>query len=163
MTPLEMIIRLYAIGLSFIDHNAKSMIGDVMPSKGAKDERAVGILDGVTLCNLAPVLGSLRSYFYDNCEENYVSCGIDYQDLASDIHLDSHHGTSLNCTQKSREVYLLAYLNVLKFLCKPLSERVISQNKQIIFESDVASLSMMLCSIQEAFHQFSDIVLYFQR
>lgn len=163
MTPLEMIIRLYAIGLSFIDHNAKSMIGDVMPSKGAKDEHAVGILDGVTLCNLTPVLGSLRSYFYDNCEENCVSCGIDYQDLASDIHLDSHHGTSLNCTQKSREVYLLAYLNVLKFLCKPLSERVISQNKQIIFESDVASLSMMLCSIQEAFHQFSDIVLYFHR
>ncbi|KAJ6942111.1 separase [Populus alba x Populus x berolinensis] len=163
MTPLEMIIRLYAIGLSFIDHNAKSMIGDVMPSKGAKYEHAVGILDGVTLCNLTPVLGSLRSYFYDNCEEHCVSCGIDYQDLASDIHLDSHHGTSLNCTQKSREVYLLAYLNVLKFLCKPLSERVISQNKQIIFESDVASLSMMLCSIQEAFHQFSDIVLYFHR
>ncbi|KAJ7002733.1 separase [Populus alba x Populus x berolinensis] len=163
MTPLEMIIRLYAIGLSFIDHNAKSMIGDVMPSKGAKDEHAVGILDGVTLCNLTPVLGSLRSYFYDNCEEHCVSCGIDYQDLASDIHLDSHHGTSLNCTQKSREVYLLAYLNVLKFLCKPLSERVISQNKQIIFESDVASLSMTLCSIQEAFHQFSDIVLYFHR
>lgn len=163
MTPLEMIIRLYAIGLSFIDHNAKSMIGDVMPSKGAKDEHAVGILDGVTLCNLAPVLGSLRSYFYDNCEENCVLCGIDYQDLASDIHLDSHHGTLLNCTQKSREVYLLAYLNVLKFLCKPLSERVISQNKQIIFENDVASLSMMLCSIQEAFHQFSDIVLYFHR
>ncbi|XP_061982544.1 separase [Populus nigra] len=163
MTPLEMIIRLYAIGLSFIDQNAKSMIGDVMPSKGAKDEHAVGILDGVTLCNLAPVLGSLRSYFYDNCEENYVSCGIDYEDLASDIHLDSHHGTSLNCTQKSREVYLLAYLNVLKFLCKPLSEHVISQNKQIIFKSDVAALSMMLCSIQEAFHQFSDIVFYFHR
>ncbi|XP_011008695.1 PREDICTED: separase [Populus euphratica] len=163
MTPLEMIIRLYAIGLSFIDHNAKSMIGDVMPSKGAKDEHAVGILEGVTLRNLAPVLGSLRSYFYDNCKENCVSCGIDYQDLASDIHLDFHHGTSINCTQKSREVYLLAYLNVLKFLCKPLSERVISQNKQIIFESDVASLSMMLCSIQEAFHQFSDIVLYFHR
>ncbi|KAJ6704493.1 hypothetical protein OIU85_030317 [Salix viminalis] len=164
MTPLEMIIKLYAIGLSFIDCNTKSMIGDGMPSKGAKDEHAVGILDGgVALCNLEPVLGSLQSYFYDNCEENCVPSGIDYQDLASDIHLDSHHGTSLNCTQKSREVYLLAYLNVLKFLCKPLSECVISQNKQIIFESDAGSLSMMLCSIQEAFHQFSDIVLYFHR
>ncbi|KAF9685049.1 hypothetical protein SADUNF_Sadunf03G0013900 [Salix dunnii] len=164
MTPLEMIIRLYAIGLSFIDCNTKSMIGDGMPSKGAKDEHAVDILDeGVALCNLELVLGSLRSYFYDNCEENCAPCGIDYQVLASDMHLDSHNGTSLNCTQKSREVYLQAYLNVLKFLCKPLSEYVISQNKQIIFESDAGSLSMMLCSIQEAFHQFSDIVLYFHR
>ena len=159
-----MIIKLYAIGLSFIDCNTKSMIGDGMLFKGAKDEHAVGILDeGVALCNLEPVLGSLRSYFYDNCEEKCVPCGSDYQDLASDMYLDSHNGTSLNCTQKSREVYLLAYLNVLKFLCKPLSECVISQNKQIIFESDVGSLSMTLCSIQEAFHQFSDIVLYFHR
>ncbi|CAK7357007.1 unnamed protein product [Dovyalis caffra] len=163
MTPLEMIIKLYAIGLSFVDHIAKSVAGDVMPSKGAKDEHAVGILDGVTLCNLAPVLGSLRSYFYDGCKENCVSCGIEFQDFACDITLDSHHGTSLNCTQNSKEVYLLAYLNVLKFLCKPLSELVISQNKQIIFESDASSLSSMLCSIQEAFHQFSDIVLYFHR
>ncbi|XP_020532873.1 separase isoform X2 [Jatropha curcas] len=163
LTPLDMILRLYAIGLTLTDCVIKSKIGDITSSKGAKNESAVSILiaDGVRLCNLTPLLGSLRSYFDVGISENCVPGGVEFKGSAGLLcsQLDFHHGTSLGCIQKDRNVYLLGYLNALKFLCQPLAELVNLDKKQIIAEDIVASVSTLLLNIQEAFDQFFDVFL----
>lgn len=167
MTPLDLILKLYATGLSFIDCVVKSRVGNVSSSKGANDEPAVSCLleDGFAPCNLVPVLGSLQSYFYDGCKENCTSCGVENKDSAGHIcsQLYSPYGISSTCMHKNRKIYLLAYFNALKFLCQPLAELVNFQKKQIIAEHNSASVSTVLCGILEAFHQFCNIFLYFQR
>ncbi|KAM2809195.1 hypothetical protein PS2_043978 [Malus domestica] len=55
---------------------------------------------------------------------------------------------------KDRKNYLLSYFNALKFLCQPLTELVNSGRKQIITNNEAASVSIELCHIQGAFHQF---------
>ncbi|XP_065870788.1 separase isoform X2 [Euphorbia lathyris] len=147
MEPLNMILRLYAIGLAFTDCTVKSRTGDFTSSRSAKDEPAASFLlsDGVIVGNLAPLLGSLKSYFFDVCKDNCLSCRVE---------------TPLACTQKSRRVYLLVYFNALKFLCQPLSELVNLEKKQIASANGVASTSALFFSIREVFDQFLDVFLF---
>ncbi|KAF2293741.1 hypothetical protein GH714_004437 [Hevea brasiliensis] len=74
MTPMDMILRLYVVGLTITDC-VKCRFGNSTSSKNAGDEPAACILlsDGVRFHKLASLLDSLRSYFYD------VSCGVDYK------------------------------------------------------------------------------------
>ncbi|XP_058007009.1 separase isoform X2 [Hevea brasiliensis] len=159
MTPMDMILRLYVVGLTITDCVVKCRFGNSTSSKSAGDEPAACSLlsDGVRFHKLASLLDSLRSYFYD------VSCGVDYKRshclLCSQS--DSHYGIALACTQKDKRVYFLGYLNALEFLCQPLAELVNMEKKQIVAESDVASVSTFLFSIQEAFDQFFDVFLFF--
>jgi len=158
---MDMILRLYVVGLTITDCVVKCRFGNSTSSKSAGDEPAACILlsDGVRFHKLASLLDSLRSYFYD------VSCGVDYKrsDCLLCSQSDSHYGIALACTQKDNRVYLLGYLNALEFLCQPLAELVNMEKKQIVAESDVASVSTFLFSIQEAFDQFFDVFLFFHR
>ncbi|XP_015580756.1 separase [Ricinus communis] len=164
--PMDKILRLYAIGLTITDSVVNSRVDDATSSKSSKDEPAFNSLltHGARLSDFAPLLGSLQSFFYVGCEENCVSCGVEYKDSDSLLYSesDSHYGISLACKQKNRKVYLLSYLSALKFLCQPLAALVNSEKKQIVTENGVASISTILFSIQEAFDKFFDIFLLFQ-
>ncbi|KAG8650212.1 hypothetical protein MANES_07G013200v8 [Manihot esculenta] len=164
MTPTDMILRLYVVGLTYNDSVVKSQLANFTSFESAVNEPAVCIFlsDVVRSHSLASVLGSLRSYFYDRYKENCVSYGVDHKE--SDCLLcsqkPSHYGITLACTQKDRRDYLLGYLNALEFLCQPLAELINSEKKQIVAKNEVASVSTFLFSIQEAFDQFFDVFLF---
>ncbi|WCJ18437.1 hypothetical protein M5689_000788 [Euphorbia peplus] len=165
MEPLNMILRLYAIGLAFTDCTVKFRTGDFSSSRSTKDEPAAGILfSDVVVGNLAPLLGSLRSYFFDGCMDNCLSCRVDCKDSVCLLcsQSESNIETPLASTQKSRRVYLLVYFTALKFLCQPLSEVVNSKKKEIASENGVASTSDLFFSIREMFDQFLDVFLFSQ-
>lgn len=144
------------------------------------------------LHDLSVLLGKLRSYFSVWGNDNCVSSGVECEDSASRICLqpDPNHYPTETCTQKKRQGYLLSYLvvlvdpnheasrtceetrrgalmlsylNALEFLCEPLAELVILQKKEIIAEIEAASFHPQICSIQDAFYQFSDVFLFLHR
>ncbi|XP_020532884.1 separase isoform X2 [Jatropha curcas] len=152
LKPLDMILKLYAVGLTLTDWGTKSKIGDVT-SKGAND--------GVRLCNLTSLLGSLRSYFYVGFSENCVPCVVEFKGSAGLLcsESDFHHVTSLACLQEDRRVYLIGYLNALKFLCQPLAELLNLEKKQIIARDGVRSFCTSFSSIEGAFGQYFYVFL----
>ncbi|KAM1392417.1 hypothetical protein ACFX2I_019995 [Malus domestica] len=146
-TPFQLILRVYATGLHFVDRSMKSKVGHFQSFEGAI---RVLLDDGDTVNRLSGLLGSLRSYFQIGCNDD---------SLLSNSQLSSDSGDSLNQMQKDRKNYLLCYFNALKFLCQPLTEFVNSGRKQIITNNEAASVSTEVCHIQGAFHQFCDVFL----
>ncbi|KAJ7968102.1 separase [Quillaja saponaria] len=162
MTPLDLILRLYAMGLN-LNCNVVSRAGDIASSRGAKFESLIGTLldDAVILHDLPSLLGSLSSYFQMGCKENCVSSSIGYKDSVDQTHLQfaSDNGTSMACTE-NRITYLSCYLNALKFLCQPLAESVNLERKQLVLAAlDMSKLSI----VQDVFHQLCNVILSFQR
>lgn len=139
--PLNMILRLYATGLHYVDCSIKSKDEDLTSSGGA-----IRMLldDGGTLTDLSDCLDSLGSYF---------------QIGTNDI---SKSGVSTGQVQKDLKDYFLPYFNALEFLCYPLAELVYSGRKQIFADNETASVSSELCVIQRSFHQLYDVFLSLQ-
>lgn len=148
-TPLQLILRLYATGLHFVDRSMKSKPGD-LPS--FRDAIRIWPVDGDAMNHFSDLLGSLRRYFQIGNNDDSVSS----------LQLISDNGASMIRMQKDRKDYIFSYFNALKFLCQPLTELVNSVKKQIVTENEAASVSTELCNIQGAFHQFSDVFLLLQ-
>ncbi|KAE8690720.1 separase-like isoform X2 [Hibiscus syriacus] len=138
--PVDLILRLYAIGLDFSEHNVKLKYDNRTTSKGAEDDSAIDILvlERDKLHTLSALLG------------NFCSTGKVETSLASDVECKNF----VACGE--RKVYLLMYHNTLKFLCQPLAELVNAEKKQILAETKASSDSSNLCIIQDAFYQFCD-------
>ncbi|KAJ0007712.1 hypothetical protein Pint_29731 [Pistacia integerrima] len=165
MTPVDLILRLYAAGLYFTNYGTG---GDLTSSRGAKKEFAIRILlnDGDRLHKLATLLGSLGSYFSVCCKENCVSSRVEYEGSFSQICLptnSNHEASTITLMQKNREDFMLSYLNALKFLCQPLAEQINSEKKEIVSEIETTPGHEQLCSIQDAFYQLSDAFLFWHR
>ncbi|XP_050209368.1 separase isoform X2 [Mercurialis annua] len=160
MEPINMILRLYAIGSTLTDKVLKSIIDSATLSKVLKDEYAVSSLftDGDRISNLSPLLGSLQSYFSIGSKEICVLCGVVFKDSDSLSYLQSD--SALACTQKERKAFLKSYLNALEFLCQPLAELINSEKKHFFAENDVASVSTFMFTVQEAFDQCLDVFLF---
>ncbi|XP_040366322.1 separase isoform X3 [Rosa chinensis] len=139
--PLNLILRLYATGLHYIDCRIKSKDEDLTYSGGAI--RTL-LDDEDTMTDLSDCLDSLESYF---------------QIGTNDI---SKSGFSTSHMQKDLKDYLLPYFNALEFLCHPLADLVYSGKKQIFADNGAASVSSELCVIQGAFHQLYDLFLSLQ-
>lgn len=167
MTPVDLILRLYAAGLYFTNYGVNCTGGDLTSSGGAKKKFAIRILlnDGDRLHKLATLLGSLGSYFSVCFKENCVSSRVEYEGSFSQICLqtNSNHEASITLMQKNREDYMLSYLNALKFLCQPLAELINSEKKEIVSEIETTPAHEQLCSIQDAFYQLSDVFLFLYR
>ncbi|XP_031277684.1 separase [Pistacia vera] len=162
MTPVDLILRLYAAGLYFTNYGTG---GDLTSSRGAKKEFAIRILlnDEDRLHKLATLLGSLGSYFSVCCKENCVSSRVEYEGSFSQICLptnSNHEASTITLMQKNREDFMLSYLNALKFLCQPLAEQINSEKKEIVSEIESTPGHEQLCSIQDAFYQLSDAFLF---
>nr|XP_011462140.1 PREDICTED: separase [Fragaria vesca subsp. vesca] len=139
--PLNLILRLYATGLHYVDCSLKSKDDDVTSSGGA-----IRMLldDGGITTDLSDCLDSLESYF---------------QIGTNDI---SKMGFSTRHVQKNLKDYLLPYYNALEFLCHPLVDIVYSGKKQIFADNGAAFVSNGLWVIQGAFHQLYDVFLSLQ-
>ncbi|XP_038681739.1 separase isoform X2 [Tripterygium wilfordii] len=162
MTPSDMILRLYVVGLSFIDYDANSKDGGIM-SSGTKDvHAAMDMLDGGEgQHNLATLIRSLQNYFQVSCKDHWESSSVGHDDGASQSgsQLVSNHGASIISSPKSRKAYLPAYLNALKFLCQPLAELVHFEKKQIVLQNG-SPFSTRLCGVQDTFHQLCEVILF---
>ncbi|XVF45726.1 hypothetical protein PTKIN_Ptkin02bG0229600 [Pterospermum kingtungense] len=141
--PVDLILRLYATGLVFAEHNVKSKPDDFTTSKGVEDDSAIKVLflERDKLHNMSALLGSLGNFFSIGKQETCISSDIKYK-------------TSMIC--KDRKACLVMYYNTLKFLCQPLAELVNSEKKRILAEADASSDSSKLSFIQDAFYQFCD-------
>lgn len=156
ITPVDLILRLYATGLYLTNYEVKFRGGDLTSSRAAKDEFTISCLldDGDQLHNLASLLGALGSYFSFCCTKNFVSSSVECEDSVSRIYLQPDSESSITYMEKNRKAYMLSYLNALKFLCLPLAEKVNLEKKEIVSEIEAASISPQICSIQDAFFQF---------
>lgn len=166
MKPIDLTVRLYSAGLCIKYHDVKYRGTDLTSCRGAKDEVVRMLLDnGDTFHDLADLLASLRTYFYFCCNEKCMSSTVEYGSSVSRICLQSgsSHGASAKCTEKYREAYVVSYLNALKFLCQPLAELVNLEKKEIIAVTEAASFHPQLCTIQDAFYQYCDAFISFQR
>lgn len=166
--PFGMILRLYAAGLHLVSSDLKSRGGHLISSGDAKnDKSAIRILldEGTILQNVAALLGCCGSYFRNGCKEYGMTSSADYADPVSQScsHLSSGYEACKPCTQKNEKAYLFVYLNALRFICHPLAELVNSERKQLINPTEGAFFTTKLCIIQDAFYQFGDIFLSYQR
>ncbi|KAK9214507.1 hypothetical protein WN944_006500 [Citrus x changshan-huyou] len=159
ITPVDLILRLYATGLYLTNYEVKFRGGDLTSTRAAKDEFVLSCLpdDGDQLHNLASLLSALGSYFSFCCAKNFVSSSVECEDSISQLHLQPDSESSITSMQKNREAYMLSYLNALKFLCLPLAEQVNLEKKELVSEIEAAYISPQLCSIQDAFYQFFDV------
>ncbi|KAH9751960.1 Separase [Citrus sinensis] len=159
ITPVDLILRLYATGLYLTNYEVKFRGGDLTSTRAAKDEFVLSCLpdDGDQLHNLASLLSALGSYFSFCCAKNFVSSSVECEDSISQLHLQPDSESSITSMQKNREAYMLSYLNALKFLCFPLAEQVNLEKKELVSEIEAAYISPQLCSIQDAFYQFFDV------
>lgn len=134
LEPSNLILRIYAIGLYFInsinqskDSHSTSYVKAESINKLLLDERD-------RVLQLASLLGSLRSYF---CSSGFF--------IASRQKLQS-------------------YLNALEFLCQPLAEFINLEKKEILSEEEVFPFLYKFCEvIQETFHQYCDVFFFCHR
>ncbi|KAH9685961.1 Separase [Citrus sinensis] len=159
ITPVDLILRLYATGLYLTNYEVKFRGGDLTSTRAAKDEFVLSCLpdDGDQLHNLASLLSALGSYFSFCCAKNFVSSSVECEDSISQLLLQPDSESSITSMQKNREAYMLSYLNALKFLCLPLAEQVNLEKKELVSDIEAAYISPQLCSIQDAFYQFFDV------
>lgn len=159
--PLNLILRLYAIGLNFTACNIRSSESDSTTSKNADAVSPFKILldDVDELQDMATLLGLLDNYYHINGKVDSVSFGSEHKDTAGEIcsHLKIDFEAPEAFAQKNREAYFLMYLNALRFLCQPLAELVKLERGHIIAESEAISPSAKLCHIQNALHQYCDV------
>lgn len=141
--------------------NIQSNSSDSTTSKSADVESAFKILfdDGDELQDLAMSLGLLDNYFHINSKENKVAFSAEQKDPVGQIclRMESDYEAHVAFSQKNGKAYL-PLLNALKFLCQPLSELVNLERVQIMAESEAFSSSTKLCHIQNALHQFCDVL-----
>ncbi|XP_070034034.1 separase isoform X2 [Nicotiana tomentosiformis] len=63
-------------------------------------------------------------------------------------------------TSQKRMLYILSYFAVLKFLCQPLAEYVISTRKEILSETEAVSCNTYLEIIHDVFKQYINVFLH---
>ncbi|CAN1228737.1 ESP1 [Linum grandiflorum] len=160
-TPTNLFIRLYSTAMCFNNRVRNSRVADAASSTDEKqDQQPCSLLhDGTDLSKIAPFLGSLKSYIYDDITpSSEISSSENHSPSKKSLR---SAGLSSTNTQKSADAYCVAYLKLLKFLCQPLAEVVYSQKKCILTEDYAPSVFSRLCSILEAFNQFCNISLSF--
>ncbi|XWS55202.1 hypothetical protein CRYUN_Cryun10bG0154400 [Craigia yunnanensis] len=142
--PVDLILRLYAIGLDLTEHDVKSKCDDFTTSRDVEDDSAIKVLflERDKLHSLSALLGSLANRFIIGQKEACISFDIEYKN-------------SMTC--KDRNACLVMYYNTLKFLCQPFAELINSEKKRILAETEASTDSSKLYIIQDAFYQFCDI------
>lgn len=63
-------------------------------------------------------------------------------------------------TSQKRMLYILSYFAVLKFLCQPLAEYVISTRKEILSETEAVSCNTYVEIIHDVFKQYINVFLH---
>ncbi|XP_022748574.1 separase isoform X3 [Durio zibethinus] len=141
--PIDLILRLYATGLDFSEHDVKSKCDDFTTSRGVEDDSTIKILllEKDKLQYLSALLGLLGNCFNIGKKEVCISSDIEYKN---------------SITWKDRNACLVMYYNMLKFLCQLLAELVNSEKKWILAETEASSDSSKLYIIQDVFYQFCD-------
>lgn len=165
MSPTDLIMSLYAIGLFFNDFCGQlRLLGSATPST-AKDLSVFEFLldNEHRLQNLTGVLGSLKHHYNCSPKGSNLPYRAESKNSVYQMHsrTESNYKTSI-CTQNGKPD-MLCYRSALQFLCQPLAEFVNSERKEILTEKEDVSLGKKLYSIQDAFHQFLDVFLLCQR
>ncbi|KAF8411822.1 hypothetical protein HHK36_004381 [Tetracentron sinense] len=163
LTPVDLILRLYATGLYFMDTDVQLRGGEFTIAEGSKEESIIiFLLDNVeSLQHLSALLGSLEDYFHIYRTENGVSSihmEMDSRGIASPA-MEYDIKVSKNSKHKHGKASLLSYLNALEFLCRPIAEVVNSARKHIVSEKEFAPCYAKLHYFQDAFHQFCVVFL----
>lgn len=150
MTPINVILRLYAAGLLLISCNLTSRDGDPVASGCARFQYLVGTLcDNENILQDLPILnGSLHNDLHICCKINCMPSGVKEKDFASHI-----------CIELGSKTYLPYYLNALKFFSQPLAKSINSERKQLVAEKDGASGMTLLSTILDVFHLLCHLIL----
>ncbi|KAK7328241.1 hypothetical protein VNO77_22343 [Canavalia gladiata] len=151
MTPINSILRLYAVGLLFISCNLRSRVGDPASSGSAKFECLLGTLleNEKMLQSSPPLLGSLHICSKNNSKLSSVE----------DQCFDGHPCTQSGSDCEASSTYLSVYIEALKFLCQPLSKSINSERTQLVTEEDDASTMTIVSTVQDAFHILCHLIL----
>ncbi|KAK0578516.1 hypothetical protein LWI29_011598 [Acer saccharum] len=134
---IDLIVKLYAIGLYIRNYDVQHRGDDLTSSKGAEDEIVRMLLDDCgRLHNLAGLLASLSTFFNVCCKEKRVSSTVEIRG---------------------------SYLDALQFLSKQLAKLVKMGTKKIIAEAEATSCLSQLSTIQDAFDQYYDVFVSLPR
>ncbi|OMO77130.1 Kinetochore protein Ndc80 [Corchorus capsularis] len=127
--PVDLILRLYAMGLDFSECNIKSEHDDFDTSRGAEDDYAVKVLflERDKIQNLSALLGSLGNCFNIGKRKRYIISDMECMNLVNQMSLQPESKGQCSMTCKDRKAYLVMthFISsvIVSFLLKELSHR----------------------------------------